>query len=193
MPNWCDTTYKCVSENKKEIRALKKVLDSNFKRKKSRLPNGFGKCWIGNIIDQLGYDWNKYRCRGEITDYELEENILTIYQSTAWTEAEGFREVVQQKFPSIEVFYRLEEPGCEVFCTNSFDYFPDRYYLDGYDNSEYFETIEDAAKYVEDIVGHEVEATFKAIVDALNTYMEEHEDDDPDCYYYFHEFTEVDE
>lgn len=187
MPNWCDTTYKCVSDNKKELRALKKVLDANFNRKKSRLPNGFGKCWIGNIIDQLGYDWNNYRCRGEITDYALEDNILTIYQSTAWCEQEGFREVIQKKFPSITVHYRAEEPGCEVFETTSFDYFPERYYLDGFDTCEYFETLQDAAKFIgENIVGYEVEADFDLLTTVLNKYTEEQDDDDG--YFYLHEF-----
>ena len=43
--------------------------------------------------------------------------------------------------------------------------------------------------YVKEIVGHEVEATVKAIDKALSDYVEEHEEDDPDCYYSFHEFT----
>lgn len=56
---------------------------------------------------------------------------------------------------------------------------------------EYFETLEEAAKYVKEIVGHDVEANFDAIDKALSDYVEEHEEDDPDCYYSFHEFKEV--
>lgn len=70
-------------------------------------------------------------------------------------------------------------------------YFKDRYYLDGFDDSEYFETLEEAAKYVKEIVGHDVEADLKAINKALSDYVEEHEEDDPDCYYSFHEFKVV--
>lgn len=191
MPNWCDTTYKCVSENKKELRELKKVLDSNFKRKRSRLPNGFGKLWIGNIIDQLGYDWHIYRCRGDITDYQMEGNILTINQCTAWCEQEGFREVIKKKFPSIHVYYQASEPGCEVFVTNSFEHFPDRYFLDSYEDPMYFENITDAAKYVSGIVGHEVGESVEAITEALDDYMEEKDDDD--VWFSFHEFEEVQE
>lgn len=191
MPNWCDTTYKCVSDNKKELRALKKVLDANFKRKKSRLPNGFGKCWIGNIIDQLGYDWNNYRCRGEITDYDLEDNILTIYQCTAWCEQEGFREVIEKKFPSITVYFQEQEPGLDVYDTNSFEYFPDRYYLDSYEDPQYFETLAEATEYISNLVGYKIEESFAAIHDALEKFMEEQGDED--CYWYFHEFELVED
>jgi len=185
MPNWCDTTYRCVGD-KKEIKALKKVLDANNKRKTSRIRNGFGKLWIGNIIDQLGYDWQNFRCRGDITDYQMDGEDLVIYQSTAWTEAEGFREVIQLKFPSIKVYYRLEEPGCEVFCTNSFEHFSDRYFLDSYEEPQYFETIEEAQKYIESLVGHPVEATFDALDAAVDQYQEEQDSDD--VWFSFHEF-----
>lgn len=188
MPNWCDTTYKCVGD-KKELRALKKVLDSNFKRKKTRVPNGFGKCWIGNIIDQLGYDWHKYRCRGEITDYSLDGEVLTINQQTAWCEQEGFRQVIEEKFASLKVYYQEQEPGCEVFSTNSFEYFPEHYFLDSYEDWEYFKTIDEVAEHVKTIVGHEVEAELNAIQKELDAYVEDH--DSEDLFYSLHEFTEV--
>ena len=41
-----------------------------------------------------------------------------------------------------------EEPGCELFATNSFDHFPKCYLLDSYDEPLYFETIDEAAKYL---------------------------------------------
>ena len=77
---------------------------------------------------------------------------------------------------------------CDVFYTNdsSGTYFPDRYFLDSYDDWYYFKTIEEAAKHVSGIVGHEVEATVKAINEALEDYLEEHEDED--IFYSFHEF-----
>jgi hypothetical protein len=40
--------------------------------------------------------------------------------------------------------------------------------------------------FLSGIVGHEVEATVKAIDEALDDYMEEHEDED--IFYSFHEF-----
>jgi len=190
MPNWCETTYRCIGD-KKEIKALKKVLDANNRRKTSRISNGFGTMWIGNIIDHLGYDWNLYHCRGEIIDFQMDGEDLVIYQSTAWTEAEGFREVIQLKFPSIKVYYRLEEPGCNVFCTNSFEHFPNRYFLDNYEEPLYFETLSEATETVSSIVGYKVDENVNAIKTALDQYIEEHEDED--LFYSFHEFTEIDD
>ena len=84
-----------------------------------------------------------------------------------------------------------EESGCGVFYTNdsSGDYFPERYFLDSYEDCEYFETIEEAAKYVSEIVDHEVEASVNAVSQALDDYIEEHEEDNSDLFYSFHEFT----
>ena len=187
MPNWCDTTYKCVGDPK-EVRSLYKTIKANDKRKTSRIKNGFGTLWLGNIVDSLGEDWEKLRYRGEIISYQLDGNVLTIYQSTAWCEQEGFREVIERKFPSIKVYYREEEPGCDVFYTNDVDriYFPERYLLDNYDEPLYYKTIEEAAESVSEIVGHEVAQTVEAIEEALNNYEEEHEDED--IFYSFHEF-----
>lgn len=189
MPNWCDTTYKCVGDPK-EVRSLYNVIKCNENRKTSRVKNGFGKLWLGNIIDQLGYSWEQYRCRGEIIDYQMDGDELVIYQSTAWCEQEGFREVIQLKFPSITVYYRQEEPGCDVFSTNSFEYFPDRYFLDSYEEPLYFETLSEATDTVSSIVGYKVEEDVRAIEDALDKYLEEHEKEY--LFYSFHEFTEID-
>ena len=84
-----------------------------------------------------------------------------------------------------------EESGCGVFYTNdsSGEYFPERFFLDSYEDCEYFETIEEAAKYVSEIVGKEVDASVKAVSQALDDFVEEHEDEEPDIFYSFHEFT----
>ena len=95
MPNWCDTTYKCVGDLK-EVRSLYKIIKANDKRKTPRVKNGFGTLWLGCIINALGEDWEQLRCRGEITDYQLEDNILTISQNTAWCEQEGFVNVLKR-------------------------------------------------------------------------------------------------
>jgi hypothetical protein len=186
MPNWCDTIYKCVG-NPKEVRSLYNIILANNKRKRPRVKNGFGTLWLGCIIDQLGFDWEKHQCRGEILDFSLEGNVLTIYQNTAWCEQEGFRECIEKKYPSVKVFYREEEPGCDVFYTNDKkgDYFPERYLLDNYDEPLYYETIEEAAKSVSDIVGHKVEAKIETITEALDDYEVKHKDED--IFYSFHE------
>ena len=192
MANQSDVVYKCIGDPK-EVRSLYKIINANDKRKTSRVKNGFGTLWIGNIIDALGEDWEKLRCRGEIIGYHIENNLLTIYQSTAWCEQEGFRECIEQKFPSIKVYYREEEPGCDVYYTNDADknYFPERYLLNNNDEPLYFNTIEEAAEYVSGIVNQKVEANMKAIEQALDNFEEENEDDD--VFYSFHQIQVVDD
>ena len=192
MPNWCSTTYKCVGDLK-EVKSLHKILKYIDKRKTTILQNGFGKWWLGNLVHKLGGDWEKYRCRGEIMDYSLDGNVLTIYQETAWCEQEGVRRIIEENFPSIKVYFIEEEPGCGVFCKNdsSGEFFPERFYLDSYEDNEYFETIEGAAKSVSEIVCHEVEASVKSINEALDAYVAEHEKEQG-VFYSFHEFTVID-
>jgi predicted RNase H-like HicB family nuclease len=157
--------------------------------------NGFGKWWLGNLVTKLGGKWEDYRCRGEIIDYSLDGDILIISQSTAWSEQEGVRRIIQEKFPSIKVYYREEEPGCGVYYTNDTtgDYFPETYFLDSYDEQRYFDTIEEAAESVSEIVGCTVEATIDAIQEALEKYVEQKENEGEEVFYSFHEFKVIDD
>lgn len=190
MPNWCDVEYKCVGEPE-DIRSLYKVLKHIDRRKATIVKNGFGKWWLGNLVTLLGGDWEKYRCRGEITGYELDGNTLTVCQSTAWCEQEGVREIIEERYPSIKVYYREEEPGCGVYYTNdsSGGYFPERYCLDSYGDCEYFRTIEEAAGFVSRIVGKAIPPMENDIVRALDDYVERQKDED--VWYSFHAFEVV--
>ena len=187
MPNWASVTYECVGDSK-HIGLLHEALKYIDSRKTSLVPNGF-KWWLGNLVTRLGGNWEDYPCRGEITSYSLEnDTTLMIYQNTAWGEQEGVRRIIEEKMPSIKVYFQEEEPGCGLFATNSFEHFPERYLLDSYDEPLYFETIDEAAKCVADIVGYTVEPTVNAIDQALDDYMAEHEDNN--IWYSFHEFIE---
>ncbi len=192
MPNWACTTYKCVGDLK-DVEKLHEALINIDAFNTTIVKNGFGKRWLGNLVTILGYDWKEYCCRGEIIDYSLYNNVLTIHQLTAWGEQEGVRKCIEQTFPSIKVYYLVEEPGCEVFCTNDNigEYFPDRYFLDCNDEPQYWQTIEEAAKWVSELVNRSVEATFVAIEDALDQYSQKLGNLD-DCFYSFHAIDVVD-
>jgi predicted RNase H-like HicB family nuclease len=105
------------------------------------------------------------------------------------------RRIIQEKFPSIKVYYREEEPGCGVYYTNDTtgDYFPETYFLDSYNEQLYFETIEEAAECVSGIVGCTVEATIDAIQEALEKYVEQKESSGEEVFYSFHEFKVIDD
>ena len=101
---WCDCTYKCVGDLK-EVKSLYKILKYIDRRKTSIEKNGFGKWWLGNLVTKLGGNWEKYRCRGEITYYELNNNILTICQSTLGVSRKEYENIIEEKFPSIKVYF----------------------------------------------------------------------------------------
>ena len=178
MPNWCDTTYKCVGDLK-EVKSLYRMLKCIDKRDSSIKENGFGKWWLGNLVIKLGGDWEKYPCRGEITGYSIDGNVLTIEQYTAWHEQEGVREIIEKKFPSIKVYYREEESGCGVYYTNDDCgiFFPEKYIVEVDWKCFYFNTIEEAAECISDRVGRKVPASLNDLVEAVDDYMEKNEDD----------------
>lgn len=193
MPNWASVTYKCVG-SPKEVGQLHSALKEIEQCKTTLIKNGFGKWWLGNLVVKLGGDWEKYRCRGEITDFDLDaDDCLTIWMETAWCEQEGVREIIEQTFRSITVFYIEEEPGCGVYCTNdrSRAFFTDRYFLDSSEDTDYFSSIESAAERVAEIVGHVVDLSVEAMQKALNEYVERQ--NKPNLFYCLHEFEIVDD
>ena len=196
MSNTCFTTYKVVSENKKDVTKLFKTIKRLDGRKTPLVKNGWynPKLWLGCLVKALGGDPQKVYCRGTITFYEMEDDVLTLNTETAWAEMGETRHFIESCFPGMKIYYIEEESGCERFYTNDSEgiYFKDRYHFDGFDDSAYFETLEEAAEYVKEIVGHDLEADFTAIDKALSDYVEEHEEDNPDVFYSFHEFAIID-
>ena len=187
VPNWCDVEYKCVGDPK-EVRSLHGVLEYIDKCNTSIIENDFGKWWLGNLVDRLGGDWTTFNCRGEITGYRLDDNVLTINHYTAWCEQSGVRETIERAFPSVKVYYRECEPANNVCSTNDTTgmYFPEPYCLASYDNQpEFFMTIGEAARYVSGIVRKRVPSKMKAIHNALKRYMRLPEN--RDMSYFLHE------
>lgn len=140
------------------------------------------------LAEQLGKDpatVSKWCTNSSQPGIELLFKIAEVLKvdATAWCEQKGVRECIEKKFPSIKVYYREEEPGCDVYYTNddTGDYFPERYFLDCYEEPQYWRTKEEAAKWVEELVGYSVETTFTAILDALDQYVEKQEN--PDDYF----------
>ena len=88
----------------------------------------------------------------------------------------------------------MEECGNEVYATNDMDgeYFKDRYCIDSYDGLEYFETIEEAAKYIGEIIRKELPSDFAKIESTIDDYMEEHDNSD-ESWMSFHRFEVVDD
>ena len=189
MPNWCDTTYKCVGK-KEDIQSLHKTLEQLQAMKKPFVKNGFGNMWLGCVVNILGGKWEDVRCRGEIIDFSMDgDDILVISQSTAWCEQEEFRHFLERHYPGMKIFYQEEEPGCEVYYTNdeTGEYFPDRYVLDSSEGCEYFSSLKNVAAKVKTLTGVDAK-TEEDIETALNEYQEKMEEEGKEVFYYLHRF-----
>ena len=194
MANICDVSYKIVGD-KKELRALHRVLQYMERRKTPVVKTGWGKMWLGCMVTKLGGSPADMDCRGVILDfdYDSEDGVLTIDQETAWCEKTELRAFLEERFPSVTVYYKEEEPQMEGFYIKdpTGKYFPERYFLDSYEEQVYFNSIEECAAHVSEIVGYEVEPVYSALFDALDGHSTAHWNEG--VYYSLHVFQVVDD
>lgn len=193
MPNWASTTYIMKAEPV-QAKDLYDKIESLNQMKEPLVGNGFGKLWMGCLVNLLGGDWTKIYCRGEITDCTLTDDHVCISCETAWGEMPEFRHFLEQQYPGSKVYYCVEECGNCVYATNDSegDYFKDRYCLDYYDGLEYFETIDAAAKFIGERIGKTLKTDYAEIEKEIDDYLEEH-DDDEECWMSFHKFEVLDD
>lgn len=194
MPNWASTNYVFKGANEEQAKDLCKKINQLHNMEKPFVENGFGKLWMGCLVNYLGGDYEKVYCRGEIVDYNLNENLVNIACETAWDEMPEFRHFIEQQYPGSKIYYQVEECGNEVYATNDAEglYFPDRYGLDSYDGGiEYFETIEEVASYLSDIK-KDLKPDFAEIEQAIDDYMEEHNNEEK-YWMSLHKFDVVDD
>jgi len=188
MPNWCSTTYRFYG-GKEERDLLFNTIEELKNLPEPRVENGFGKLWLGCLIDALGGNWQNVYCRGEIVDYANYEDYLEIDTETAWGEMYDVRQYLQVRFPRLIIYYMSEEPGMGEYYTNDKDgsIFHTKYAVDIEDyDYECFETLEDTAKWINSVPGYNfnVEPTVESIKEAFDKYEEENED----CYIRFIEY-----
>lgn len=196
MPNWCTTEYYVVG-SKKEVLDLNKKMEKLENRKESLVKNSFGNTWLGNLVESLGGDWEKVYCRGQwmCRVYNKENNSLTFTTETAWREMNEWRKFIESYYTTIKLLYVTEEPGCGIYQTNDLGgvFFKDKYVLDYTEDVEYFETIDQAVEFIEELIGLKIEdKTVNGIQEKLDEYVEKNEDEE-DLFFSFHEFEEVDD
>lgn len=195
MPNWCSTDY-YVLGSRKEIMDLSKRMERLENRKKSLINNGFGNTWLGNLVNNLGGDWENVYCRGEWMgrEWNKEKNTLTFTTETAWQEMKEWRKFIESCYKTIKILYVTEEPGMGIYKTNDLDeiFFKARFVLDYGEDVEYFETLDQAIVFIEELTGITIEEkTVNGIQGKLDEYVEEN--DEEDLFYSFHEFEQVDD
>lgn len=193
MPNWCSTDY-YVLGSRKEIMDLSKRMERLENRKKSLINNGFGNTWLGNLVNNLGGDWENVYCRGEwmCREWNKEKNTLTFTTETAWQEMKEWRKFIESCYKTIKILYVTEEPGMGIYKTNDLDeiFFKAKFVLDYGEDVEYFETLDQAIVFIEELTGITIEEkTVNGIQGKLDEYVEEN--DKEDLFYSFHEFEQV--
>jgi len=180
MSSFISITYKCVGSDLKDLFKLYEAFWTNDSNK-SRKDDWRYKCSINfaSIIASLGFDPKQYELHGEVRSYHLEGSTLVIDSVTGYCEQKDFRKCIEAKFPSIKVYYGEDDPQSASYYTNdsSGDYFP-RYFLESYDNTNYFKTIEDAAESVSRLVGSYVAPSAEEISNALDEYYQGYYGDD---------------
>lgn len=187
MPNWCNTDYKFVG-HVDEIADLYKKLKELEDMPEPLVENGFGKLFLGCVVNHFGGDWNKIYCRGEIDYMELcGENMLQLSTMTAWGDMPEVWDFVCKNYPSIKYYYLAEEGGMGYYINSDTtgEYFPEKYYInhaDGY--SEYLNNKEELFEYIADKIGvDKIES-----IDQLNQLLEQYNKKQPDEEIYYYEF-----
>lgn len=147
MPNWCLTNYAVTGESK-QVKGLYKTMEALQDRKESLLPNGFGKTWLGNLVSDLGFDPEKTQCRGDWSNLKLRteggKTVLRFDTETAWCRCSDVEELIQKRFPDVDIYFLSEELGCEIFETNDIggenSFFPEQFIIDRpmHDGCEYY-------------------------------------------------------
>ena len=114
MANICTTNY--VIEGKKE------ELDALYQKMKELQGQN-----LGQLVKALGKNPEEMECRGEWTELVREDDTLRMTFETAWTPCYEVTNLLKAVYPSLRIFYKAEEPGCEVYLKNDAEgkYFPE--------------------------------------------------------------------
>ena len=150
-------------------------------------PNGFGTTWLGNLVEDLGVDFNTVQCRGSWDDLTMEGETLRFCTETAWYRCTEVEDLIREKYPSIEIFFLCEEPGMCIYEKNSDVYFEEEYLIDFLTGDSHYVSEQAALQMLSDEFG----VDFADIDEAL-ILVEEHNNDYNDDAIYVHKFELVD-
>lgn len=187
MPNWCNTSYKFVGD-KEEIADLYNKLQSLNDMPEPLVENGFGKLFLGCVVNLFGGDWKEIYCRGEIDYMEIcGDSMIQLSTMTAWGDMPEVWDFVCKNYPSIEYYYLAEEGGMCYYVNSDTtgEYFPEKYYVlhaEGY--SEYLDDDEELLEYIAEKIGAAEIESIDQLDQLLEQYNKEHANEE----IYYHEF-----
>lgn len=187
MANMASVSY-AIEGSKESLNTIKEVINRAVNDKQ----NSKYEEYTASVL--LGFDeeeLNTHRLGGEITEEaEIQEGTLHFWTEERWG-LQDFEELLRKKFPDITVYWKVEEPGMEIYCTNDKKgkYFPSRYWvdtcIDGDYDCEYFETEEPMYNWLSEKTHGRVHSQEDA--EAFNDDYEDSEAVDEN-FIYIHEF-----
>ncbi len=122
MANICTTNY-VIEGEKKELDALYETM-KKLQESGTSVEYATG---LGLLVEALGKDPNEVMCRGGWTELIREGDTLRVTFETAWTPCYEVTNLLKEAYPSLRIFYKAVEPGCEVYLKNDAEgkYFPE--------------------------------------------------------------------
>lgn len=193
MPNWCSTSYTFVGEEK-ELKELHEIMKGLVERSEPLVKNGFGKTWLGCLVEELGKKWQDVWCRGDWDNLNFTGDVLKFTTETAWGAATEVMDLICEKYPSLCYYYYTEEPGLCIYETNDDigRYYPEQYCIDlctqnGQYCKEYFQTMDNALQWI----GEQTNQTFSTQED-VDKYFDELKKTNENAFCYFFEIEIVD-
>lgn len=121
MANICTTNY-VIEGEKKELDALYDTMKALQENGDVDYPEG-----LGRLVGALGKKAEEVECKGGWTELERQADTLKMTFETAWTPCFEVTALLKEVYPSIRIYYKAEEPGCEVYMKNDAEgkYFPE--------------------------------------------------------------------
>ena len=126
MPNIC-TTYYVIEGRKNELDELYRIMKELQDMEQPLVKNGLGPTWLGCLVKALGKNPEDVLCRGIWIELEHQNDKLLMVFETAWTPCYEVTQLMKTVYPSLRIYYKAEEPGCEVYLKNDAEgkYFPE--------------------------------------------------------------------
>lgn len=126
---------------------------------------------------------------GMVRDFEMVNGLLSINCECAWDESSGWRKVMKENFPDIEIYYYVEECGNCIYATNDLEgnYFKTRYILDTYGldfDYCYFESFTSLKEYLSETIGLSMDCSLSECNRELERYVNKSEVGDADAHVY---------
>ena len=118
MPNICTTDYVFEGEER-ELDALYNTMNKLQNQEKDGLDD-FVQA-LGKVPSEL------LDCRGSWISLERTGDTLRTTIESAWTPRYELHTMLKEAYPSLCIYYRAEEPGCELYMKNDAEgkYFPE--------------------------------------------------------------------